>query len=131
MHKLVDVSGQPCSMDILAMPPGMPGQNFEDVYDVILVLDDREQFGHNMNGFVFISICLCAFFFKFCSPRYVPFFQLACFHLLCATSFDVYGSRHSCMKYMYLFCLLFRTELELQILKIKMWIGLSFLERIM
>ncbi|CAN6444141.1 unnamed protein product [Victoria cruziana] len=50
LHKLVDVSGQPCSMDILAMPPGMPGQNFEDVYDVILVLDDREQFGHNMNG---------------------------------------------------------------------------------
>lgn len=79
MHKLVDVSGQPCSMDILAMPPGMPGQNFEDVYDVILVLDDREQFGHNMNGFVFISICLCAFFFQIFLTTVCTFFSVSLF----------------------------------------------------
>ncbi|KAF3794716.1 Crossover junction endonuclease [Nymphaea thermarum] len=48
--KPVDVSRQPCSIHSLAMPPGMPGESFGDLYDVILILDDREQFGHNKNG---------------------------------------------------------------------------------
>lgn len=29
---------------ILSMPPLTYGERFEDVYDVILILDDREQF---------------------------------------------------------------------------------------
>lgn len=31
--------------DALAMPPYKSGERFEDTYDVILILDDRENFG--------------------------------------------------------------------------------------
>lgn len=31
-------------MSVLSMPPLSFGERFEDVYEVILILDDREQF---------------------------------------------------------------------------------------
>lgn len=31
-------------MNVLTMPPLLVGERFEDVYEVILILDDREQF---------------------------------------------------------------------------------------
>lgn len=34
----------------LAMPPRRSGEKFEDVYDVILILDDRENFAKNSHG---------------------------------------------------------------------------------
>ncbi|XP_020522223.1 crossover junction endonuclease MUS81 [Amborella trichopoda] len=46
----------------LAVPPCSPGEKFEDLYDVILLLDDREQFLHNNQGSlsrrVVESLCL-------------------------------------------------------------------------
>ncbi|XP_068663277.1 crossover junction endonuclease MUS81 isoform X2 [Aristolochia californica] len=33
-----------CNVNSLAMPPRRTGEKFEDIYDVILILDDREQF---------------------------------------------------------------------------------------
>ncbi|XP_077219254.1 crossover junction endonuclease MUS81-like isoform X2 [Tasmannia lanceolata] len=37
-------------INCLAMPPRGPGEKFEDAYDVILILDDREQFAKNSRG---------------------------------------------------------------------------------
>lgn len=31
-------------MNVLTMPPLLVGERFEDVYEVVLILDDREQF---------------------------------------------------------------------------------------
>ncbi|KAK1256957.1 Crossover junction endonuclease MUS81 [Acorus gramineus] len=42
-----EVEGQE---NCLAMPPYGFGQKFEDVYDVILILDDREQFARSSHG---------------------------------------------------------------------------------
>ena len=33
------------AVNILAMPPHRFGEKFEDIYDVVLILDDRENFG--------------------------------------------------------------------------------------
>ena len=32
------------NMNVLSLPPLSSGERFEDVYEVILILDDREQF---------------------------------------------------------------------------------------
>ena len=32
------------NMNVLTMPPLLVGERFEDVYEVLLILDDREQF---------------------------------------------------------------------------------------
>lgn len=41
--------------DILAMPPYSFGEKFQDMYDVILILDDRENFG--LASFHFQLLC--------------------------------------------------------------------------
>lgn len=38
------MDGLEANMNILSMPPVSFGERFEDVYEVILILDDREQF---------------------------------------------------------------------------------------
>ncbi|CAK9147489.1 unnamed protein product [Ilex paraguariensis] len=43
LHK-GDTDGLEAKTNVLAMPPLMFGERFEDVYGVILILDDREQF---------------------------------------------------------------------------------------
>ncbi|KAI3907069.1 hypothetical protein MKX01_027970 [Papaver californicum] len=42
--------GQDGNMNALMMPPLKFGERFKDVYDVILILDDREHFTKNNNG---------------------------------------------------------------------------------
>ena len=42
-------SGINCRESSLAMPPCTSGESFEKVYDVILLLDDRENFGSVQN----------------------------------------------------------------------------------
>jgi len=34
------------NMNVLSLPPLSLGERFEDVYEVILILDDREQFAN-------------------------------------------------------------------------------------
>lgn len=44
----------------LAMPPRTGGETFEEVYDVILLLDDRENFGlvrYTPWFFLFFNLC--------------------------------------------------------------------------
>ncbi|XP_077241654.1 crossover junction endonuclease MUS81-like isoform X2 [Tasmannia lanceolata] len=50
LHKSLDADGPEGNMNSLAMPPRRSGEKFEDVYDVILILDDREQFAKNNRG---------------------------------------------------------------------------------
>eukprot|EP00268_Persea_americana_P005453 TRINITY_DN11833_c0_g1_i15.p1 TRINITY_DN11833_c0_g1~~TRINITY_DN11833_c0_g1_i15.p1 ORF type:complete len:407 (+),score=67.38 TRINITY_DN11833_c0_g1_i15:464-1684(+) len=50
VDKSVDDHGMESNRNILAMPPHRSGEKFEDVYDVILILDDREQFAKNSRG---------------------------------------------------------------------------------
>lgn len=38
------VEGSESKMSILSVPPLSMGERFEDAYEVILILDDREQF---------------------------------------------------------------------------------------
>ncbi|XP_058087766.1 crossover junction endonuclease MUS81 isoform X2 [Magnolia sinica] len=50
MQKSLDSNGPETNMCALAMPPLRFGEKFEDVYDVILILDDREKFAKNNRG---------------------------------------------------------------------------------
>ncbi|XP_020251081.1 uncharacterized protein LOC109828512 isoform X1 [Asparagus officinalis] len=45
VKKSIDVGIEVKDANILAMPPRIFGENFEETYDVILILDDRENFG--------------------------------------------------------------------------------------
>ncbi|XP_020274392.1 crossover junction endonuclease MUS81 isoform X2 [Asparagus officinalis] len=45
VKKSIDVGTEVKDANILAMPPRSFGENFEETYDVILILDDRENFG--------------------------------------------------------------------------------------
>lgn len=59
MHKSSANDATRGNDNAIAMPPYRSGEKFEDIYDVILILDDRENFGlvifHNyilLNDFV-------------------------------------------------------------------------------
>jgi len=45
VQKSLDVDAVKQDMEVLAMPPRRFGEKFEETYDVILILDDRENFG--------------------------------------------------------------------------------------
>lgn len=45
LHNSCQVGALEGDMSALAMPPHMLGDKFEELYDVILILDDREKFG--------------------------------------------------------------------------------------
>jgi len=45
VQKSLDVDAVEQDMKVLAMPPRRFGEKFEETYDVILILDDRENFG--------------------------------------------------------------------------------------
>ncbi|GKU92226.1 hypothetical protein SLEP1_g5983 [Rubroshorea leprosula] len=52
-------NGLEASMNVLSLPPLSLGERFEDIYEVILILDDREQFSNqrSRNRRVVESIC--------------------------------------------------------------------------
>ncbi|KAL6005337.1 Crossover junction endonuclease mus81 [Asimina triloba] len=54
------------NQSFLAMPPLRSGEKFEDVYDVILILDDREKFTKNHRGRVMTSLSLRQFCYPLC-----------------------------------------------------------------
>ncbi|KAH0465260.1 hypothetical protein IEQ34_005363 [Dendrobium chrysotoxum] len=45
LHKSYQAGAGEGDINSLAMPPSMLGEKFEEIYDVILILDDRENFG--------------------------------------------------------------------------------------
>lgn len=70
MDKSVDDHGMESNRNILAMPPHRSGEKFEDVYDVILILDDREQFAKNNRGSD-----------PFCSNQFVDYIKMLIFDM--------------------------------------------------
>ncbi len=46
------------NMNVLSMPPLSLGERFEDAYEVVLILDDREQFANQGSvNLMFREIC--------------------------------------------------------------------------
>jgi crossover junction endonuclease MUS81 len=56
------IDGMEANTNVLSMPPLSFGEKFEDAYEVILILDDREQFAtHGLVNFsCFWEICYAA-----------------------------------------------------------------------
>jgi hypothetical protein len=47
------IDGMEANMNVLSVPPLSFGEKFEDAYEVILILDDREQFAtHGLVNFL-------------------------------------------------------------------------------
>lgn len=55
-------NGLESSLSVLSIPPLSFGERFEDAYEVILVLDDREQFATQGSVTYDFDIChICSF----------------------------------------------------------------------
>lgn len=93
VEKSLDDHGTEGHRNTLAIPPRRFGEEFKDVYDVILILDDREQFAKNNRGsdllctdHLLISLILaCSSTFRVC---FVFLYSLISY---CPSDFGVSG----------------------------------------